>query len=71
MPIVKLGLIAAIAIGAVVGVLWATEAVARDTIVPIATAAFGGLLVLVVAGLALRGLHGHGSQPDETDRPVP
>ena len=69
--IVKLSLMAAVIIGAVIGVLWATEVVARDDITQIALAAFSGLAVLVLAGFALRGLRGSAQQPDETDRPVP
>ena len=70
MQIAKLGLLAAVIIGAVLGVLWATGVVEPDQVGLMARNAYAGLAVLLVAAAALRVLRGQ-TAADQTDRPVP
>jgi hypothetical protein len=56
---------------AVLALLWITEAVPRSDIAEMAPKAFGALVVLIVAGVALDALSGKTNAPDSTDKPVP
>ncbi|MGQ0815221.1 MAG: hypothetical protein ACT4O1_12310 [Gemmatimonadota bacterium] len=71
MQIAKLGLLAAIIIGAVLGVLWATDMVPAEDITTMARNAYIGLAILVIAAVALRAVRGSEQPRDQTDKPVP
>jgi len=71
MRAIKLGGVAALLVMAVLALLWITEAVPRADIAEMTPKALGGLLVLILAGVALRALTGRTSTPDSTDKPVP
>ena len=70
MQIAKLGVVAAVLMGAIIALLWATGAVTPDQVGRIAIAAFAGLLILILAAFALKSLRGP-AHADQTDRPVP
>ena len=71
MRILKMALVGAIILTAVLGLLWATEIVPRDDIGELARMGYGALFVLVLAGAALRLFMRPRTTPDATDRPVP
>lgn len=70
MQVAKLGLVAAIVIGAVLGLMWAVGAVPQDDLVELAWKAYAGLAVLIVAAAALRVVRPAPAR-DPNDRPAP
>ena len=71
MPLLKIGLAGAVIIAAILGLLWITEMVPADEIGRIATWSFGGLIILILAALALRMIRGDAAPRNESDHPVP
>lgn len=68
---VKTALLAAIVIGATLALLRVTGVLSPDQTRAAGMAAFGGLAVIVLAGVALRLLRRPSGAVDATDRPVP
>ena len=70
MRILKIGVAAAIILGTVLGLLWATEVVPREDLVEGARMGYLVLLVLALAAAALR-LIRRPEAPDAADRRAP
>ena len=70
MRILKIGVAAAVILGAALGLLWVTEVVPREDLAAMARMGYLALLVLFLAGAALR-LVRRPEAPDPTDRTVP
>ena len=71
MPLLKLGLAGAVIIAAALGLLWITEVLPGDEVSRIASWSFGGLIVLLLAAVALRAIRGDASPGAGSDQPVP
>lgn len=67
----KLGLIGALIVLTVLGLLWVTEAIPRDDVAAMAPKALGAIVILILAAAAYSMLRGGSHQPDRTDKPVP
>ena len=71
MQFAKLGIAGAVLIAGALGLLWLTDILPQEQLGTVATWAFGGLLIILIAALALHLMRGNTQQRDQTDRPIP
>ena len=71
MRLAKVAVLAALVVGTILGLLWATGALPAEALRSAGAASFLSLAVLIGAAAAWSAFAGPRNTRDETDRPVP
>ena len=67
----RIWLLAAIAAGAIIGILAVTEALPSSEIMEVSLKTFGAIVILAASHFAWDMVRGRADAPDQTDKPVP
>lgn len=71
MNVIKVWLLIGLVAVAILGVLWATEALTTDRVLEAGRMALSAIIILALAHYVWSVVRGHSSGPDKTDKPVP